>query len=232
MFKKDKSAWVIMPCYNEKKHISKVIDNTLNYSTNLVVVDDGSTDSTFSIVSAKTSKLNPVSGACLYVLRHPVNLGKGAALKTGVEFALERNAKKIIFIDSDDQHEPCEIPKFTSLLDKYDIVFGSRKLNNKMPPLLRLGNYFLTQFARFLFGVTLIDTQSGYRAFSSSIYDTIRWRSTGYDIETEIISYVGRNKLKYKEIEISTIYKDRYKGTTVIDGIKIALKMILYKFQR
>jgi len=97
-----------------EKHIEKVIKEAKKFAKNILVVDDGSKD--------KTSFIAKNSGA--FVLRHIVNLGKGAALKTGCEFAIKNNAEKIIALDADGQHDPKEIPNFVKALDKADVVFG------------------------------------------------------------------------------------------------------------
>ena len=74
--------------------------------------------------------------------------------------------------------------------------------------------------------------QSGYRAMTSEAYQKIKWKSTNYSVESEMIANAGRQRLKYKEITIKTIYSDKYKGTTVIDGVKIVLNMIWWKISR
>lgn len=219
---RSRNVWVVMPCFNEEDHISSSIKDVLKYTNNLVVVDDGSDDNTYKIARKH----------CKNVLKHAINLGKGAALKTGSDYALKRGAERLVFIDSDGQHEAKEIPRFVGLLDDYDFVFGSRKLDKNMPSILRFGNYMLTNIAYALFGVRLHDTQSGYRALTAEAYKKVRWKAQDYSVETEMIANVGKNKLKYKEIEISTIYKNRYKGTTVFDGLKIGIKMLFYKLQR
>lgn len=214
--------WVVMPCFNEEKNISKTIDDVKKFCQNLVVVDDGSVDKTYPIAESRNDN----------VLKHAVNLGKGAALKTGIEFALQKGAKKIVFIDSDGQHKAKEIPRFFKLLDKYDIVFGSRKLDKQMPTMLRIGNFVLSSMISIFFGIKLNDTQSGYRGIRTDAYDKIIWKAKDYSVETEMIANSGRNNLKYKEIFIKTFYENKYKGTTVIDGIKIGFKIIFYRLRR
>lgn len=216
------SLWVVMPCYNEEKHIEKSIDDVLKYSNNIVVVDDGSKDRTVELASKKTE----------HVLKHIVNLGKGAALKTGADYAISKGAKQLVFIDSDGQHEAKEIPNFENALSDCDIVFGARKLNKNMPGIFRFGNFVLSSMIYLFFNVNLSDTQSGYRAMTAEAYKKIKWKSTDYSVESEMIANAGKNKLKYKEVCINTIYHDRYKGTTIVDGMKIMLKMIFYKISR
>jgi glycosyltransferase involved in cell wall biosynthesis len=218
----DKDLFVIIPAYNEQKHISSVIRKVKRYASNIIVVDDGSSD--------KTSELAKKEG--VPVLRHIVNLGKGAALKTGCEYSVANGAKRLIFIDSDGQHQPEEIPQFVKALKDADIVFGSRSLNKKMPFVLRFGNWFINKVNDTLYGVKLRDTQSGYRAMTSAAYQKIKWKSTNYSVESEMIANTGKQRLKYKEITIKTIYSDNYKGTTVIDGVKIVLNMLWWKISR
>lgn len=214
--------WVIMPGYNEEKHIDNSIRDVLKYTGNLVVVDDGSSDRTEEFAKKRSKN----------VLRHKINLGKGAGLKTGVEYAIKQGAKRVAFIDSDGQHEAKELPNFFRELDKgYDIVFGYRKLDKKMPFTFRLGNFMLSTAINILFHIKLQDTQSGYRAMTIDAYNKIHWKSTDYSVESEMIANAGKKKLKYKEIPISTIYHDVNKGTTVFNGIKIMIDMLKHRIK-
>lgn len=214
--------WVIMPGYNEEKNIASAISDVLKFTKNLIVVDDGSSDKTEEI----SKKI------CNHVLRHKINLGKGAALKTGVEYAIKQGATRVAFIDSDGQHEAKELPRFFSQLESgNDIVFGYRKLNKKMPLTFRIGNFVLSFGIYFLFHIKLQDTQSGYRAMSLDAYKKIKWKATDYSVESEMIANAGKNKLKYSEIPISTIYHDVNKGTTVFNGIKIMLDMLKHRLK-
>lgn len=220
--KKDSSLWVVIPAYNEAKRIGPVLKETKKYSNNIVVVDDGSKDNTFS-VAKKTG---------VVVLQNIINMGKGAALKTGCDFALKQGAKKIVVMDSDGQHDPKKIPEFVELLDKADIVFGYRRFNKDMPFVLKFGNEAINTLVSFLYGLKLRDTQSGYRGFTASAYRKVRWKASDYSMETEMIANAGKRHLKYEEIPIKTIYLDRYKGTTIIDGVKIVINMLLWRLKR
>src|SRR3989344_1706587 len=207
--------WAVIAAYNEAGRIGRVLEGTRKFVDNVVVVDDGSKDSTF-----EAAKKNAI------VLRHSVNLGKGAALKTGCDFAIKHGADIIVVLDADGQHDPREIPRFLKALKNADIVFGYRKLNKRMPLVLRFGNWFINTVAEVIYGMKMKDTQSGYRAFRADVYKRIRWEATDYSMESEMIANVGKNKLRYREIPIETIYGDRYKGTTIIDGIKIVFNMV------
>ena len=220
--KKLNKVWVIIPAHNEEKHIEEVIKKTRKFNNNILVVDDGSKDKT-EIIAEK-------SGA--FVLKHVVNLGKGSALKTGCEYAIKKGAEKIVVLDADGQHDPKEIPEFVKALDNADIVFGYRRLNKNMPFVLRYGNWFIFFMTKLLFGLKIIDTQCGYRAFKADVYNKIKWNAIDYSMESEIVANTGKAHLKYSQIPIETIYSDKYKGTTVIDGIRIVLNMIWWKLSR
>ena len=213
------NAWAVIPARNEEKNIAAIVKKTRKYLDKVIVIDDGSND--------KTKEQAEKAGAI--VLRHLVNLGKGAALKTGCNFAVEKGAKSIVVLDADAQHNPEDIPRFVEKLKKYDIVFGCRKTSRKMPAVLRFGNWFISNVVRGLYGVSLNDTQCGFRAFSSEAYKKIRWNAPDYSMESEMIAKAGKQRLKYVQIPIETIYSDKYKGTTILDGMKIVLNMIWWK---
>ncbi|MDP3766184.1 MAG: glycosyltransferase family 2 protein [Nanoarchaeota archaeon] len=213
------NVWAVIPAYNEEKSIFNIVKKTKKYTSNVVVVDDGSKDKT----KEGTEKANAI------VLRHIVNLGKGAALKTGCDFAVKKGANFIVALDADAQHNPDDIPRFVEKLRKYDIVFSYRKASGEMPLVLRFGNWVISNVVRILYGINLNDTQCGFRAFSREAYKKIRWNASDYSMESEMISRAGKQRLKYVQIPIETIYSDKYKGTTVIDGIKIVLNMFWWK---
>ena len=213
------NIWAVIPAYNEQNNIGSIIKKTKKYVGNVVVVDDGSSD--------KTRETSEKSGAI--VLRHVVNLGKGAALKTGCDFAVKKGAKFIAALDADAQHNPDDIPRFIEKLKKHDIVFSYRKASSKMPFVLRFGNWFISNLVNILYGVKLNDTQCGFRAFSKDAYKKIRWNAADYSMESEMIARAGKQRLKYVQIPIETIYSDKYKGTTIIDGIKIVLNMLWWR---
>src|SRR3989344_2700198 len=211
--------WAVIPAYNEGKNIASIVKKTKKYVDNVLVVDDGSKD--------KTKEIAEKSGA--FELRHIINVGKGSALKTGCDYAIRKGAKFIVALDADAQHDPEDIPRFAKKLRKYDIVFSYRRVSRKMPFVLRFGNWFISGIVRFLYGVNLNDTQCGFRAFSKEAYKKIRWSASDYSMESEMVARVGKQRLKYVQIPIETIYSDKYKGTTVIDGIKIVLNMLWWR---
>lgn len=217
-----RKVFVVIPARNEKEHILKVVEDVKKYVSNVIVVDDASTDN--------TKRLAENAGAI--VLRHVINLGKGGAVKTGCDYAVENGAKYVVLIDGDGQHESKAIPLFLRQLNDVDIVFGYRKFSKDMPFMMRYGNFFITRLNRLMFGICVRDSQCGYRAFTSNTYKKIRWQANDYSMESEMIANVGKNKLKYDEVEIKTIYNNNYKGTTPLDGVKIVFNMILWRMRR
>ncbi len=216
-------TFVVIPAHNEERHIAQVISETRKYCSNVVVVDDGSRDRT----------LEEAKNAGVTVLRHAINLGKGAALRTGTEYSIRHGAEAIVFIDSDGQHSPADIPRLLKELEGADVVFTYRNLKSEHMPLTKkFGNMVLNTLLKLLFGIRIIDTQCGFKAMTSRAYRTLRLMSSDYNIESEIAAKTGKYGLRFRQAPIETIYKDRYKGTTPIDGVKIAMMMLWWKFSR
>ena len=217
-----KKIFIVIPAHNEERYIGSVIAKARKYADNVIVVDDGSSDNT----GKEASKNGAV------VLSHVVNLGKGAALKTGCDYAIMEKADIIIALDADAQHDPKEIPNFVRALENADVALGCRKINRRMPFVLRFGNWFIDETIKFLYGLRIRDSQCGYRAFTPYAYQKLRWKSSDYSMESEMIARIGRKKMRYAEVPIETIYSDKYKGTTIIDGVKIVINLLLWRLSR
>ncbi|MFA4818124.1 MAG: glycosyltransferase family 2 protein [Parcubacteria group bacterium] len=218
-----KDFFVIVPAYNEEKNIREVLQKIVLYTNNIIVVDDGSIDDTYEIAKKVDSNI--------IVLKHKINLGKGAALKTGCEAALIRGANILALIDSDGQHLPEDMMKLVEKLieKKLDIVFGERTFNDDMPFMMKMGNQLLTFTIKLFSKINLSDTQCGLRVLTSDAYKKIKWQEQNYSVETEMIINAGKYDMKYESVGIKTIYKDKYKGTTIIDGIIILINLLKWK---
>lgn len=215
----------VIPAYNEQQHhLASVVERTARFVDEVFVVDDGSDARFLSLYRQLASHAR--------VLRHRINLGKGAALRTGAQAAITSGAQIVVFLDADGQHDPEDIPRLVKKLinDKLDIVFGSRQIGRDMPLMMMLGNKFFSIATSLLFGIYLSDTQSGFRAFRSAIYPKLAWRSPRYAVEIEIVVNAGKHKLRFGEVDVQTIYHDKYKGTTVFDGIRIFINMLVWRF--
>jgi len=220
----NQKIFIVIPAYNEAQRIGKVLEGAKSYASRTIIVDDGSRDATYSAIRENFSEV--------IALRHKINLGKGAALKTGCDAAVKLGADIIVVMDADGQHNPEDIPRFTEAIQSgnLDIVFGVRHIGREMPLASFLGNKFLTVMINFMFNIFINDTQSGFRAFTKESYEKIRWDASDYAMETEMIVNAGQAELRYGEVDIATIYHDKYKGTTPLDGIVIFFKMLKWKF--
>lgn len=215
---------IIIPAYNEEGRINKVVEELLNKfpDQDVVVVDDGSQDNTY-----KEASEHPVT-----VLRHVINLGKGAALRTGAKYAQSIEAEHILFMDGDGQHTLETVPLLLEKLETYDLVVACREFNEDMPTMSRIGNKFFTLFSKALFDIDIVDTQSGFRALKTSVLDSVMWETNHYAVETEMLVEAYRNNVNVGTVETQTIYHDDVKGTDPLHGIKIALNMIYWRLTR
>ncbi len=215
---------VVIPLHNEEKHIKKLLSRFAERQlSSIITVDDGSTDETSRILKENYPQVT--------VIRHKINLGKGKALETGCLKAIKDNADYIILMDGDLQHKPEDVNRFLrAFKDKnIDIVFGARKIGRTMRLISFTGNKMLTVVINLLFNYFLNDTQCGFRAFRKEVFEKIRWKSSGYSAETEMIIQAAKHQIPYKEVPIETIYLDHYKGTNILDGIIILTKILLWK---
>lgn len=215
--------YVVIPAYNEAKNIGDVLRQIVRTSIGVIVVDDGSRDDT----AYQATKICPI------VLTHPINLGKGAAMKTGCEYAFNiLHADGVIFMDSDGQHHPHEISKFVAELDKsHDLVFGVRTFNRRMPKSRQLANKALSRIIALTFGAYIPDILSGFKAVSRNGYAKIIWDAQGYDVETEIAAHTAAHKLDFVTIPISTIYNSLDRGMTATDALAILPKLIEWRLR-
>ena len=223
------NIFVVVPVYNEELRAVETIKKILkvNKSVKIVVVDDGSSDNSFRILKKYFDANKRV-----VLSRHLVNLGKGAAMKTGLKIAWKLGGEAVIFVDADGQHDPKYLPKFIEKLEKYPIVFGYRLLNKKSPWIRRNGNKFAGWLVNFLFGISRKDLLCGFLGFRKEVYQKIKWKSCRYGIETEMATKVGKNKIPFSEVKIDTIYIDKYKGVTIFDAFKILGKIPFWYFDK
>ncbi len=210
----------VLPAYNEEGRVRETVKEAKKYVEHVIVLDDGSTD--------RTSEEARAGGA--EVLRHVANMGVGFATVTGNEYAVRKGFDVIVNLDSDGQHSAKSLPLGLELLQKenLDILLGSRflKTTERFPLTLKLGNKFLTLMEKVLFGSDISDTQSGFRILTKDAWKKLEPESNGYEICSEIAKEIGIKNLKYKEIPIDTIYLDEFKGTTILDGIRIFSNMV------
>lgn len=213
--------YIVVPAHNEAKRIGRVLRDLKQTKLPVIVVDDGSRDGTTQI--AKKSGV--------IVLTHSINLGKGAAMKTGALAAFKLGADAVVFMDSDGQHSVSDVPKFVHELKEgnAEVLFGMRMGNQEVPGERFLGNKIASLLVFWLYGIKVKDILCGFRAITAKAFRLIEWHSLGYEVETEMAIKVGKNHLKYLEIPVEMIYHDKTKGLTLTSGVGIIFEILKWK---
>lgn len=191
---------VVIPTYNNGKTLEAVITGVQAYCRDIFVVNDGSTDDTAGILQRIPD---------IRVVTHPVNLGKGAGLRNGLTAAREAGFRYAITIDSDGQHYPDDIPSFITEIERTPdtLLVGARNLNaDNMPG----KNTFANKFSNFWFkletGIKLQDTQSGYRLYPLNRLGSMKWFTTRYEFELEVLVAAAWNGVPVRDIAIRVYY--------------------------
>ncbi|MCK5096265.1 MAG: glycosyltransferase family 2 protein [Candidatus Pacebacteria bacterium] len=198
------NVFIVIPAYNEDHEVVRsVIEGVVNEGfCNIIVVDDGSEE------EIKQEWWRDIS--CLpIVLRHVYNLGKGAAVRTGVQKARSLGADVIVTFDADGQHDPRDIKLMVRKIEKgYDVVLGRRFFGLKNMPLYNICANKIANFFTWIFcGLRVEDSQCGFRAYGPRSFPIIlNTQSSRYEYESEIIREIGRHDLSYVEISVQAIY--------------------------
>jgi polyprenyl-phospho-N-acetylgalactosaminyl synthase len=221
-------VWVVIPAFNEAAAIGSVIAGLRAYASNIVIVDDGSIDGTTGAAHE--------AGAI--VLRHVINRGQGAALQTGIEYALRRGASAIVTFDSDGQHSPADVPTLVAPLrdGRADIVLGSRFLGSteSMPRLRRIVLYLAVLFTRMVSGLRVTDAHNGLRAFSRRAASMVHIQLDRMAHASELMDQIRRSGLVYTEVPVHVRYTEysRQKGQRGVHAVRIAFDYFIGKFVR
>ncbi|MDI6642897.1 MAG: glycosyltransferase family 2 protein [Candidatus Hodarchaeaceae archaeon] len=213
--------WIVMPAYNEERSIGAVLDALHKEGWHdIIVVDDGSRDRTAEIAREK--------GAI--VITHPRNMGLGAALRTGLEVAREREAECVVTFDADGQHDPKGVRRMVDALDGRDFVVGVRHFVD-IPLHKRVGNFGLNFITRVL-GGELTDSQSGMRALNRQALKSIRIQSNRYEVSSELVVQARQKGLRIAEVPVRCVFTkySRARGTTIASGIRIFLGLLKLRF--
>ncbi len=216
---------VILPAYNEDQTIGEVMDDLLVLGVQLVVVDDGSQDETYPIVH---DYLKRYPGR-VHLYRHLLNRGVGATLQTGLEAARLRRPRAMVTFDSDGQHHAQDLYRVVRpvVMGQADAVIGTRDFK-KMPLHKKFGNTVMNLITLTFYGHQVVDSQSGFRAFTPQAVQMMELHSSGYGICSEMVGEVFRHDLRLEEVPITTIFTDYSlsKGTDTKIGLKILIKLI------
>jgi len=210
---------VVIAAYNEAPAIGRVLSELCQSPYRVVVVDDGSTDGTL-----KEACAFPVT-----ILHHAVNLGQGAALQTGISFALQDpKLQTIVTFDADGQHDPADIARLDAALRQgFDVALGSRFIQGgqaqNMPYQKRLALRLAILVTKWLTGLPLTDTHNGLRAFNRQAAARLHINQNGMAHASEILAQVAAFKLRYCEVPVTIRYTNYsiHKGQSLLNSINI-----------
>ena len=193
------AALVVIPAYNAAAHLAELIARLQEFvcPTNLLIVNDGSTDDTADIIRRHE----------VTCITFPENRGKGAALCAAFDYAVERGYRSVLTLDADLQHLPEEIPRFYACDNGARLIMGTRRISLKDMPFSRWFTNNLTSIIVSIFSCRRVrDSQSGFRLIPTSVLKAVDLHTTDYDLESEILFKAVMLDCEVVEVEISTVY--------------------------
>jgi len=221
-------VWIVVAAYNEATTVATVVADIVGRGYQVVVIDDGSNDGTG--LKARTA------GA--HVVRHPFNLGQGAALQTGIRFALGKGAQSIVTFDADGQHSVDDIERLLEALHTRgaDFALGSRFLGATvaLPAARRLLLKAATVFTRLTTGLHVTDTHNGLRAMTRRGASRIALRQNRMAHASELLHQIARSGLGYAEVPVTIAYT-RYslaKGQRLSDSVRVLVDLSAQRLHR
>ena len=222
------TLWVVFPAFNEETTIGAVVASVRAFYSNLVVIDDGSSDG--------TARAAVAAGAT--VLRHAVNLGQGAALQTGIAYALQRGADLVATFDADGQHQAADLPPMvqTLLRTNAEVVLGSRFLGSALG--LPRSRRWLLRAAVLLAwlsdGIRLTDAHNGLRVFTRAAAQRLNITQNRMAHASEIVQQIARLRLRYVEHPVTIVYTEysKKKGQRFFDSVNVLADLIIGRLAR
>ncbi|GAA2410585.1 glycosyltransferase family 2 protein [Mycolicibacterium llatzerense] len=220
-----RDVWIVIPAYNEASVIADVVADVRAVFPNVVCVDDGGRDDTGDRAFA--------AGA--HVVRHPVNLGQGAAIQTGVEYARSRpGAEVFATFDADGQHRVKDVVRMIERLrtEELDIVIGTRFADQppeRMPILKRLLLPVVAKLSRSSRKLRLTDAHNGLRVFNKTVADGLNLTMNGMSHASEFVSLIVENRWRVAEQSVQILYTDysMSKGQPLVNGVNIVVDGLL-----
>jgi glycosyltransferase involved in cell wall biosynthesis len=225
-----RDVWIVIPAFNEATVISDVVGDVRSTFDNVVCVDDGSRDDT----------AEQAWRAGAHVVRHPVNLGQGAAIQTGVEYARSRpGAAVFATFDADGQHRIADVIRMVDRLrtEELDIVVGTRFADgtpNNMPTLRRLVFPLIAKLSPASRKLGLTDAHNGLRVFDKAVADGLNLTMSGMAHASEIVALIVENGWRVAEEPVEILYTDysMSKGQPLVNGVNIVFDGLLRKRMR
>lgn len=213
----------MIPLYNEASVISTVVNDLTPVFPNVVCIDDGSTDGSGKVAAAAGARL----------VSHPINLGQGAALQTGFEYALEQGARYVVTFDADGQHRVEDAASMLKMARDQDlaIVFGSRFLDDRTKP--GVLKKIVLKTAVWVTNVTtrtkLTDAHNGLRVIREDALKQLKLRQDRMAHGTEIVVQLGRTGLPFAEHPVEVLYTDysKAKGQSLLNSVNILVDLII-----
>jgi glycosyltransferase involved in cell wall biosynthesis len=217
-------TWLVIPVYNEGQVIGDVVEQALKVFPHIVCVDDGSADDS-------VERILP-TGA--HLVSHPVNLGQGAALQTGLSYALSQpGAEYFVTFDADGQHQTDDAERLVALLqeDAADVVLGSRfiEASDQVPLLKRIVLRTAAALSPTARRLKLTDSHNGLRGLNRKAAQRLRITMNGMAHASEIVGLLARSDLRVAEIPVDILYTDysRAKGQSLLNGVNILFDISL-----
>ncbi len=213
--------YILIPACECGNVIGPLIERIKKYTDKILVVDDGSCD--------ETALNSERAGA--EVIRHHRNVGKGGALRSGMEYLLRRCGQGIITMDADGQHDPDDLPKFLRAYSasNADMIIGVRFTDGVEYPRYRyITNMIGTKIMNAYLDLHLADSQSGYRLYKREALKEIKIRTSGFETETEILMKMVRRKRKVLQIPVRTIYERKNSETSHYKPVTDTYEISLY----
>lgn len=213
----DTGTWVVIPVYNEEAVIADVVSEVGAHFPNIACIDDGSRDGSADRIASTSAHL----------IRHPINLGQGASLQTGIEYALRRGAERIVTFDADGQHDVEDAVRMVEFLirDRADVVLGSRFLGSSepVPVLKRLVLRTVATLSPASRKLKLTDAHNGLRALNRAVVEDMRISMNGMAHASEIVASLARSSWRIQEVPVTIRYTEysRSKGQSLFNGVNI-----------
>jgi len=217
-------AVALIPAFNEARSIGKVVEGVRGFVTRVIVVDDGSTDSTAACAR----------GAGAEVLTHDVNRGKGHAVRTGIARVLAGDFTHVLVLDGDLQHLPEEASELLAAAANTgaDVILGERRFRRTHMPAARYhANRLGSRVLSWFIGLPVQDTQCGFRVFRVEALRPLRLKASGYEIETEMLVKVRRRGGRVASVPITAVYgAQSSKLRPVRDTTRTCFLAVYYRF--
>ena len=190
---------VVIPVYNHGSTLRRVVTRALKVNDQVMIVDDGSTD----------RGIDTLDGLNVHIVRHSLNLGKGAAISTAATAARRLGMTHMITIDADGQHDPADVRHFVPVVQKnpFAIAIGKRNFSTIDAPLsARFGRHFSNFWFRIQTGQILGDTQSGFRGYPLAVFEKLKLHEKHYAFEVEVLVKAAWSGIKLHDVDISVFY--------------------------